>query len=179
MALNGRQAQRWRGQPKKVAPTPRMSARRTEAVGKDGMEIDGILKTAMTFPVDWPPCCPPDGAPEASGTIFRLVKNSPPVAADFVSVFEMEKQKRKPRVFPDDLQCQARGLSVYRTFVDAETHQGVYQNLGDYIASGGASMSGATHSLGTTTRSTSASRRRWSRFGKLNTCSLAWRSRTR
>lgn len=60
------------------------------------------------FPAD----CPPDSAPLASGSAYRLVRSNPPAAADFQSYAERG-------VKPDDGdECKACALSVYRGLDD-------------------------------------------------------------
>jgi len=62
-----------------------------------------------------PAGCPPEDAIPCVGPIYRLVDSAPPTEADFVSYFDEYPGKDWGE---DD--CQARGLSVYLTYGDAE-----------------------------------------------------------
>lgn len=73
-----------------------------------------------------PEACPPSEAADANCTVFRTVKADPPSEADFLSYLEEGKGDIKPHK-----QCQACGISVFRTLKDAQ-HQrdaipGVYK----------------------------------------------------
>jgi hypothetical protein len=65
----------------------------------------------MPFPTTWPQDCPPADAEPANGVVFRLVRNNPPAASDFLSYAE---EGKCPRRDP----CLRCGLSVYRTLED-------------------------------------------------------------
>lgn len=82
------------------------------------------------FPDDWPPGCPPDDAPPASGKVYRIVRTSPPTAADFRSHREMGK-------LPDADPCLRRGLSMFQTVEGAMHARELFRRrLGKFIACG-------------------------------------------
>jgi len=83
----------------------------------------------MTFPEGWPNNCPPADAVDASGVVFRIVNNEPPMAADFVSHFESGKLLKAP-------DCLRRGLSVFRELGDAVHQRRLFPRLGRLIARG-------------------------------------------
>jgi hypothetical protein len=60
----------------------------------------------MKFPAHFPEGCPPANVNDASGEVFRFVKNDPLDANEFLSYFALGKP-----LAPDQL-CQACGLSV-------------------------------------------------------------------
>lgn len=68
----------------------------------------------MTFPAHFPGGCPPTSAEDAHGEVFRFVRNEPPVAEDFVSVFIGGTLRDL------DSKCQGCGLSVLRTEQDVK-----------------------------------------------------------
>lgn len=63
---------------------------------------------------DFPEQCPPDDARNDTLQVFRLVSNNPPASDDFLSNIR-ESPHRK---FPDEILCNAHGVSVYRTYED-------------------------------------------------------------
>lgn len=65
---------------------------------------------------DLPDGCPPDDAQSPSGSVIRLVRNNPPAAEDFVSLADERPGKEWETA---ELDCQARGLSVFRDRTDA------------------------------------------------------------
>lgn len=71
----------------------------------------------MRFPTDWPNDCPPLNADDAAGTVFRIVKNDPPLVVDFATHHETGRLKNAPA-------CLRCGLSVFRELSDA-VHHGV------------------------------------------------------
>jgi len=81
------------------------------------------------FPNSWPPDCPPADAVDASGVVFRLVKNDPPNPSDFETHAE---SGRLPKADP----CLRRGLSVFRDPQDAFHCRRILPKLGNMIASG-------------------------------------------
>lgn len=70
----------------------------------------------MEWTEELPENCPPADAEPPSGSVVRLVNNDPPADADFLSLAELNPSK----IWNDDeLDCQSRGLSVYRDRADA------------------------------------------------------------
>jgi len=68
------------------------------------------------WPAHFPTNCPPISAVEASGLLFRFINRRQPVVRDFQSHFERDSDKDWS---PND--CQARGLSVLKTYNDCQT----------------------------------------------------------
>jgi hypothetical protein len=81
----------------------------------------------MVFPSDWPSDCPPSSAVNAHGTVFRIVKNAPPLAADFATHRETGRLKSPP-------ECLRCGLSVFRELGDAVHQRSLFPKLGQWIA---------------------------------------------
>jgi hypothetical protein len=82
-----------------------------------------------TFPTDWPTDCPPRDAVSASGHVFRIVKQAPPAADDFVTHHEAGTYRKAPP-------CLRAGLSVFRTLDDAVHQRELFPALGEHIARG-------------------------------------------
>ena len=70
--------------------------------------------TELEWPDFYPENCPPPEAEPASGTVYRLVRNDPPQAEDFLSTWE-----EFPGRFPEPT-IQISGVSVYRDPQDIE-----------------------------------------------------------
>ena len=70
--------------------------------------------TELQWPDFYPANCPPAEAEPASGTVYRLVRNDPPQAEDFLSTWE-----EFPGRFPEPT-IQISGASVYRNPQDIE-----------------------------------------------------------
>ncbi len=83
----------------------------------------------MEFPDGWPDECPPPDAEEASGIVFRIVKNDPPKAEDMASHHETGKLPKAPP-------CLRCGLSVFRDLRDAVHQRLLLPRLGNWIAQG-------------------------------------------
>ncbi len=83
----------------------------------------------MTFPEDWPAGCPSADTPDAEMAVFRLIRNSPPSAEDFLSHHETG---RLPKADP----CLRCGLSVFIILEDALHQQRLMPRLGKFIAMG-------------------------------------------
>lgn len=83
----------------------------------------------LAFPANWPKGCPPDDAIDADGVVFRIVDNSPPIAADFVSHFESGRMPKAP-------ECLRCGLSVFQELGDAIHQRRLLPKLGRFIARG-------------------------------------------
>jgi hypothetical protein len=83
----------------------------------------------MKFPDDWPAGCPPADAGAADGDAYRLVRNDPPTADDFLTHHETGK-------LPNASPCLRCGLSVFRSRDDAEHQHRAYPRLGRFIARG-------------------------------------------
>jgi hypothetical protein len=81
----------------------------------------------MQFPETWPANCPPPDAVDASGKVFRVVRNDPPVADDLASHSETGKLLNAPA-------CLRCGLSTFRDFRDAVHQRLLLPKLGDWIA---------------------------------------------
>ena len=67
----------------------------------------------MQWPDYFPNDCPPEDAQAATGDVYRLVKQNPPEARDFIPLRE-----KTGKDFGEQ-ECQACGLSVFRSFDDA------------------------------------------------------------
>lgn len=67
----------------------------------------------FVWPPHFPTSCPPAGAIDLKGTVFRFINGRVPVDKDFLSHYEREPDKD----WGDDA-CRARGLSVLRTWAD-------------------------------------------------------------
>lgn len=80
------------------------------------------------FPPGWPSECPPADAKVPDGIFYRLVHRSPPASDDFVSYAEAGKQ------VPQDLACEARGLSLFTELADARHYLRKFPSLGRGIA---------------------------------------------
>ena len=81
------------------------------------------------FPEDWPAGCPSDDTPPADLTVYRIVKNNPPTAVDFLSHHETG---RLPKADP----CLRCGLSVFIIPDDAAHQRRLMPRLGRFIAMG-------------------------------------------
>ena len=68
----------------------------------------------LEWPDFYPANCPPAEAEPASGTVYRLVRNDPPQAEDFLSTWE-----EFPGRFPEPT-IQISGTSVYKDPQDIE-----------------------------------------------------------
>lgn len=84
-------------------------------------------RTCMKYPDDWPAGCPSADTPEASGGVFRIVKENPVSAGDMQSHHETG---RLPHADP----CLRCGLSVFRVLEDALNQQRLLPKLGSRIA---------------------------------------------
>ena len=69
----------------------------------------------MKWPHFYPKNCPPPEAEPASGKVYRLVRNNPPQAEDFRTLFEENPKRFKNRA--DVRNC---GLSVHTELQDSE-----------------------------------------------------------
>ncbi|MFB2775608.1 hypothetical protein [Shewanella xiamenensis] len=67
------------------------------------------------WPDHYPEKCPPDGAEDVSGVVFRLTNRATPKHKDFLSYYEL-----KPGEDWGQKACQARGLSVYTSEEDCK-----------------------------------------------------------
>lgn len=65
------------------------------------------------WPTHFPPACPPVHATNLAGPVFRFINGTVPADRDFVSYYE-----RDPGKDWGSQACQARGLSVVRTWAD-------------------------------------------------------------
>ena len=65
------------------------------------------------WPSHFPPQCPPSGAANVSGEIFRFISGRTPTVKDFVSHYERDPEKEWGQA-----DCISRGLSVLRTLED-------------------------------------------------------------
>ncbi len=68
-----------------------------------------------TWPAHFPSLCPPEGASEISGKVFRLISKDGPTTFDFKSHYE-----REPTGGRNGPECLSRGLSVLRSYQDCE-----------------------------------------------------------
>jgi hypothetical protein len=81
------------------------------------------------FSDSMPDNCPPPGAEAASGEVFRIVKNDPLAADDFLTWFEEDK-------FDETRACECHGLSVFRNRDDAASYAEKFPYLGELVAKG-------------------------------------------
>jgi hypothetical protein len=81
----------------------------------------------MRFPEDWPNDCRPSDADEASGDVYRIVRDDPPAATDFATHRETGRLPKAPP-------CLRCGLSVFRDFRDARHQRNLFPKLGSLIA---------------------------------------------
>jgi len=84
---------------------------------------------------DFPEDCPPEQSSAANGTYYRIVKNVPPDASDFISAYH-QNQKRAIRELKSGRRthCEVQGLSVYADKMDAIECALQYPKIGDKIA---------------------------------------------
>lgn len=82
----------------------------------------------MGFPKNWPADCPPLDAKDAEGTVYRIAKSNPPLAAELATHHEMGRAVGAPA-------CLRCGLSVFRDFADAVHSRRLFPKLGGFIAS--------------------------------------------
>lgn len=89
----------------------------------------------MTGPVfvDLPTGCPPPQAAPAAGAVFRAANHDPPEAVDFLSLYEEERPLRNPTPV---LECQHRGLSVFRALADVRHLLGLFPDRWQLVAAG-------------------------------------------
>src|SRR3954464_8152343 len=100
-------------------PRPLSTQRRTRRLCNFNNAIAGssnivYLTRLMTWADHFPPDCPGSDAVPAEGQVWRLVRSAPPREADFKS-----NKLQQPRKDWGDQECEACGLSVYRTEGDA------------------------------------------------------------
>ncbi len=81
----------------------------------------------MKFPEDWPTDCPPPDAEEASGDVYRIVRDDPPASADFATHWETGRLPKAPP-------CLRLGLSVFRDVREARHQRCLFPKLGSMIA---------------------------------------------
>lgn len=81
----------------------------------------------MHFPKNWLNDRPPPEAVDAEGSVFRLVKNSPPCESDLATHWETGRLKNAP-------ECLRCGLSVFREIRDAVHQRRLMPKLGPWIA---------------------------------------------
>ncbi len=75
-------------------------------------KVMSTTPAGLRFPQWFPPDCPPPGASDAGGVVFRFATRNPVAAEDFLSHHELGlAPKAKP--------CSRAGLSVYRTIASA------------------------------------------------------------
>ena len=67
----------------------------------------------FTWPQHYPHQCPPEEADVYSGLLFRFINRPHPTLKDFQSYYDL-----KPDKDWNGKECQARGLSVYKTVED-------------------------------------------------------------
>ncbi len=89
---------------------------------------------AWIWPTDFPEGCPPDQAPSANGTCFRIVKNDPPISNDFVSVYHQNRTRAEREISNGTRSpCETLGLSVFTVQDHAVRCAQQYPKLGDKI----------------------------------------------
>lgn len=79
----------------------------------------------MAWPTWYPPNCPPSGAGDANGDVYRLVKNSPPQDSDFVPKY---LQTGGSGIAPHEL-CKSSGLSVFADLADVGKAQAIIPGM--------------------------------------------------
>ncbi len=79
------------------------------------------------WPPHFPNQCPPADATDASGKLFRLIKENPATEFDFLSYFERFPSK------PNHDECKSRGLSVCKTVEDLKELQKAVPALRDRV----------------------------------------------
>ena len=76
----------------------------------------------MRWPSNYPEGCPPADSYNADGSLFRLANRSSYAPQDFLSAYALEVKRVDkgtiPEIRDEYSNCQARGLSVYRTYED-------------------------------------------------------------
>lgn len=89
-----------------------------------------------TWPADYPEDCPPEQAPHADGTYYRIVKNDPPEPGDFVSVYHQDRTRAEDEIRRSRRTlCETMGLSVFSDLDHAIQCASRYRKLGRTIAS--------------------------------------------
>lgn len=71
----------------------------------------------LTWPSFYPSCCPPDDATSAEGVVFRLVRNDPPSADDFLP-WSVENDR-----VDKSTHCQSCAVSVFDRLDDVRQMQ--------------------------------------------------------
>lgn len=85
--------------------------------------------SVLMFPEWFPEDCPPDGAHDASATVFRIVSGAPPSAADFRTHHELGTALTAPP-------CKRCAISVFDSYENALHRLRVSPRLGNAIAQG-------------------------------------------
>ena len=97
----------------------------------------GLVNPLLPFnwPEDFPKDCPPEHAPHADGTYYRIVRNDPPEQSDFVSIYNLNRKRAEVEIGRGRrTQCETMGLSVYSELIHAIECAKQYPKLGDKIA---------------------------------------------
>ena len=90
---------------------------------------------SWNWPSDFPEDCPPNDALPADGVYYRIVRNMPLDASDFVSVYEQNRRRAESVARRGQRSlCETMGLSVYANRDDA-IQTALRYNIGDKIAS--------------------------------------------
>ena len=90
---------------------------------------------SWNWPADFPEDCPPEQAAPADGTYYRIVRNDPPDASDFVSVYHLNRRRAERAIRRGErTQCETVGLSVYADRNDAVECAISFKGIGDKIA---------------------------------------------
>ena len=90
---------------------------------------------SYTWPDDFPEDCPPEQAPHADGTYYRIVKNDPPEPSDFVSIYHLSRRRAEREIgYGRRTQCETMGLSVYTERNHAIQCAQQFPKIGDKIA---------------------------------------------
>lgn len=79
-----------------------------------------------TFPEFYPEGVPPDGAVEARGLVYRIVRAIPPNADDFISSLEEHKKLGIQREYGDSL-WMACGTSLFKDLADSKRTRDRYK----------------------------------------------------
>ncbi len=93
------------------------------------------LMTQWQWPIHFPSECPPSAAMPASGVFYRAVKNTPPRAEDFCSVWQQSPQRAQRMVTNGERTlCETMGLSLYADLPDFQRCVELFPKIGDRIA---------------------------------------------
>ena len=94
-----------------------------------------VSSTPWIWPLEFPEDCPPEQAPPAFGTCYRIVKNNPPEWSDFISVYHKNPTRAEKEIsYGRRSRCETMGLSVFTNKSHAVECAQQYPKIGDKIA---------------------------------------------